>query len=248
MRILLLLTSYFIFTLCTFGERASKAEEIEIRGLIEDLVYEEIAAAETNFELTLEDAQRIIDLKNQRKAQFAKCHNAFKELSKYKEKGLPFLIEHLQDKRQSINFRNHYFGNSVGDACYWSIRSQLEDRPANYSRYGLKRKGKDGKDHTKPYWAGNAFGEAGLEKWLQANQKLSYAEKQIKCLTWLLDAEKKIGAEHAGSYFLNILPLEIRILERRLENGEKVEDELTRLRSVLETEDVKSVPKDLLPE
>ena len=75
----------------------------------------------------------------------------------------------------------------------------------------------------------------------------SYVEMQIKCLNWLLEREKKIGTPDADSYFLYILPLEIRILERRLEAGAKVEGELKRLRDALATKDVAVVPVKLLP-
>ena len=70
---------------------------------------------------------------------------------------------------------------------------------------------------------------------------------QIKCLNWLLEREKKIGAPDADSYFLNILPLEIRILERRLEAGAGVEKELKRLRDALAKKDVTVIPVNLLP-
>ena len=158
------------------------------------------------------------------------------------------LIKHLDDKRQSINFRNHHLGNSVSHACYWNIYFQLQDRPPDYSRYGYSRKGRDGKDHPKPYWKGSPFDEAGgLREWLTANENLNYQQKQIKCLNWLLEREKLIGAPNAQSYFINILPLEIQILQRRLENGEDVETELKRLRNIQMGKLVDQVPKELLP-
>ena len=58
----------------------------------------------------------------------------------------------------------------------------------------------------------------------------------------------KIGAPDAKSYFLNILPLEIRILERRQETGEDVRAELKRLRRALKKKDVSVITKDLLPD
>jgi hypothetical protein len=56
-----------------------------------------------------------------------------------------------------------------------------------------------------------------------------------------------MGACGAARYFLNILPLRNLILERTPEAGEDVTDELNRARKVLETEDVKAVPAELLP-
>ena len=83
--------------------------------------------------------------------------------------------------------------------------------------------------------------------WLEQNKALSYPEKQIKCLNWLLAREKAIGAWDAESYFENILPLEIRILERKRETGD-VEQELNRLRRIMKRRIVKEVPAELLPE
>ena len=157
------------------------------------------------------------------------------------------MVEHLKDERKSIPFRNHYMGSSLGNACYWNIYFQLQDRPANYSSYGYQRKGKDGKGHPKPYWQGSPFGEVGLEKWLEQNKELSYPEMQIKCLTWLLEREKKIGAPDAKSYFLNILPLEVQILERQVEAGMDVKDKLQRMKKALENKDESVIPKELLP-
>ena len=87
-----------------------------------------------------------------------------------------------------------------------------------------------------------------MNKWLQKNKESSYVEKQIKCLKWLLEKEKAIGACDADSYFVNILPLEIRLLERRLEAGEKVEQELERLRKVKKKKLVNEIPSALLPD
>ena len=82
---------------------------------------------------------------------------------------------------------------------------------------------------------------------MEKNKELTYAEMQIECLRWHWEREKKIGAPDADSYFLNILPLEIRILERRLEGGEDVKAELKRLRRALKKEDTSVIPRALLP-
>lgn len=181
--------------------------------------------------------------------RFEACQTAFERLSELKDLAFPVLIKHLDDKRQSINFRNHHMGNSVGHACYWNIYFQLQDRPRGYSRYGYSREGRDGEDHPKPYWAGSPFDDAGgLREWLTANENLNYQEKQIKCLNWLLEREKRIGAPDAESYFINILPLEIQIFERRLENGDDVETELKRLRKIRTEKLADQIPKELLPD
>ena len=222
----------------------AEKDEKAIRSLIEDLVFVHEKASET----PLISPGIAGNDDKEYKRQFEKCQEAFKKLSELKARALPILVEHLEDKRPSIHFRNHYEGHSVGDACYWNIYFQLQDRPSNYSEYGYQRKGSDGENHPKPYWEGTPFDEAGgIAEWLKQNEKLSYVEMQIKCLNWLLEREKKIGAPDADSYFLNILPLEIRILERRLEAGAEVEGELKRLRDALAKKDVTAVPANLLP-
>jgi hypothetical protein len=226
------------------AESATKGDEKEIRALIEDLVFVHGKASDTPLLSPGIGGNDDVEYKR----QFEKCQRAFAKLTEFRDKALPFLAEHLGDKRPSIHFRNHYLGHSVGDACYWNIYLQLQDRPKNYSSYGYQRKGRDGRSHPKPYWEGTPFDEAGgVSKWLEANKRLSYAEMQVKCLAWLLEREKGIGVPDAESYFENILPLEIRILERKAETGADVSGELQRLRSVLNQKEATAVPRELLP-
>ncbi len=180
--------------------------------------------------------------------RFKKVQEAFDKLATLKVKAFPILVKHFDDKRKSINFRNHYLANSVGDACMWNIYFQLQDRPRNYSKYGYQRTGRDGKDHPKPYWEGTPFDDAGgIAKWLEQNKDLSYTQMQIKCLNWLLDGEKKIGASDADSYFENILPLEIQILRRELELGMDVKERLAAKEKAFRDRDVSAIPPELLP-
>lgn len=234
-------------------------QEAEIRALIEQLVYSDEPVANQpiiNPNMKIVDADgnaRPIngdsDEGEKQRQRFNSCQEAFNKLIDMREAAIPYLVEHLDDERQSINFRNHYLGNSVGDACYWNIYLQLQDRPRGYSRYGYSRKGRDGKNHPKPYWEGTPFDDAGgLKKWLEANKQLSYAEMQIKCLQWLLDREKEIGASDAESYFINILPLEIQILKRRMEDSDDVKNELERLITIRDKKLIDQIPKKLLPE
>ena len=236
---------------------ANKAQEGEIRQLVEQLVFADRDATDQpviNPEISVinpeisEDSEDYPEDSEDYRKRFETCQKAFQKLSEFKSLGFPVLIEHLDDKRQSINFRNHHLGNSVGDACYWNIYFQLQDRPQDYSEYGYSRKGRDGKDHPKPYSEGTPFGKAdGLRKWLKVNKDLTYLEMQIKCLKWLLEREKQIGASDADSYFVNILPLEIRILERRKENGENVGLELRHHQKVRDEKLVAEIPQELLP-
>ncbi len=180
--------------------------------------------------------------------RFKRVQAAFDKLARLKVKAFPILVKHLDDKRQSINLRNHYMGNSVGNACMWNIYFQLQDRPRNYSKYGYQRKGRDGQNHPKPYWEGTPFDEAGgVAKWLEQNKELSYTEMQIKCLNWLLEGEKEIGASDAESYFENIIPLEIQILKRELEQGLNVRERLAAKEKILRNRDASAIPSELLP-
>jgi len=222
-------------------------QDTQIRQLIEQLVLTEEPAPPNEFMPPIHP-NMASDKSADYRQRYERCQTAFKKLTAFKGAAFPIMLEHLGDKRQSIPFRNHYTEHSVGIACYWNIYFQLTDQPENYSSYGYQRKGRDGELHVKPYWEGSPFDEArGIPQWLIQNKNLSYVEIQIKCLNWLLEREKKIGAPDAESYFENILPLEIRILERRLEKGDDVAKELERLRIILNSKDANAVPKELLP-
>lgn len=221
---------------------AAAKQEKEIRALIEQLVFDVPVKPGPVY------APGIRDKTDEYRKNFERCSTAFAKLMEYKAVSIPLLVEHLDDKRQSINFRNHDLRNSVGHACYLNIYYQLQDRPRDYSRYGHSREGRDGDDHVQPYWEGTPFDDdGGVKKWLKNNENLSYVEKRIKCLKWLLEKEKAIGAPDPESYFINILPLEIRILERRLEAGEDVKKELERLREVKSKKLVDQIPAGVLP-
>lgn len=227
----------------THRTAASAEQEVEINALIEQLVFTSGRATDQPVL-----SPGVEDNTKEYRNRFETCQKAFQELTRFKDLAFPILVEHLHDKRQSINFRNHYQGNSVGDACYWCVYLQLLDHPADYSRYGYTRRGRDGKPYPKPYWKGTPFdGAGGLSAWLVENEKLNYIEMQMKCIEWLLNKEKQIGAPDPESYHVNILPLEIRLLELRLKNGENVQAELSLLQKVRD-ERQGSSSKDELPE
>lgn len=218
----------------------TEEQEKEIRALVEQLVF---AQGDAENKPTISPG--IANDSDEYRERFESCQTAFKKLSEFKELAFPILLEHLDDKRQSINFRNHYLDNSVGAACGWILVNQLQDMPEDYSEYGYQRTGSDGKGHPKPYYTGSPFDDAGgLREWLKENKNLSYREKQIKCLTWLLDEETAIGSPDTQSYIVNILPLEIRILEHKVELGEEVQPELERLRRIKQDR----IAEDVVPE
>ena len=130
--------------LCQQSNAVSPGEEADIRKLISQLVVAD-QKAEFKFELQNGGIEPESPELNKR---YKDCYAAFKRLSAYKEKAIPFLVDHLGDDRQSAAFRNHSTGCSVGSACYWNIYEQLQDLPKDYSSYGYSRKGRDGQQHA----------------------------------------------------------------------------------------------------
>ena len=78
------------------------------------------------------------------------CRAAFAQLIAFKGLAIPFMVEHFDDKRPSMDFHGHWEQRDIGAACYWNIRHQLENQPGDYSSYGFARKGRDGESHVKP--------------------------------------------------------------------------------------------------
>ncbi len=240
------------------AEAATKEQQAEIRRLIEKLAFVPVGKPPADAGPKVEPKRKSDDpfaeeedppeiIEENRKRATA-CREAFEQLRAYKGLAIPFMLEHLDDKRPSMDFHGHWKHRDVGAACYWNIRYQFEDHPGDYSSYGYARKGRDGESHVKPYYASPgqlSFG--GLKQWLMENAALSYTEKQLKCLRWSLEEEKKIGAPDPESYFENILPLEIRILQRRAQIGDDVRAELERLQKILKEKQASAIPPELLP-
>jgi len=237
---------------------ATKEQQVEIRKLIEQLAFVPVAKPQAaagqaavskrkaDDPFAGEEEPPEIAEENRRRADA--CLEAFKQLTAYKGLAFPLMVEKLGDERPSMDFHGHWKRRDVGAACYWNIRYQLEDHPEDYSSYGYARKGRDGESHVKPCYAHpGQLPVDGLKRWLVENAALSYTEKQLKCLRWSLEEEKKIGASDPESYFENILPLEIRILQRRTQLGDDVRAELERLQKIQRVEEVSGIPPELLP-
>ncbi|GAA5120810.1 hypothetical protein JIN84_06050 [Luteolibacter yonseiensis] len=250
------------------------ADDRSVRALVEDLVMEEQAAAPLSIAQQLAGETGVSE---DYKKRFEKCRRAFKKLTELKKNAFPVLTEHLGDKRPSITFGDLSKTTTVGDACYTNIHFQLVEVPARDPRFEIVRLGRDGRPHLRPNSGKTPFDPAGplakfleakanlteremristetpfdaaggLAKWLEANARLTHTEMRIKCLDWLLDREKEIGANDAEGYFINIMPIEIRILEIRKEAGEDVGKELDRMRIALAGKDPAVVPPSLLP-
>jgi hypothetical protein len=236
--------------------RPNESNEAHIERLIELLVYDDSKADNSPVIQPFVQMDGSSSESLESTKRFFRVYEAFEKLASYKAMAFEATVAHLGDQRKSLTFRNHYLANSVGDACYWNIYFQLQDRPEGYSRYGYQRQGRDGKSHVQPYYKGTPFSEYykeggaphnDLTGWLEANKDLSYPQMQVKCLTWLLDEEKAIGAPDAESYFINILPLEIQILKRKIECGDKVEAELASLERRLKDKRADEIPPELLP-
>lgn len=237
---------------------ATKQQEVEILKLIEQLVFIPVAKPEADpgpktvpkrkSDDPFAGVEETPEITEENRKRASACREAFKQLTAYKGLAFPFMVEHLEDKRPSLHFHGHWKHHDVGAACYWNIRYQLEDMPGDYSSYGYARKGRDGESHVVPYYQyPGQLPIDGLKKWLAENAALSYTEKQIKCLRWLLEEEKKIGACDPESYFENILPLEIRILQRRAQLGDDVQVELKRQQQILREKQTNAIPPELLP-
>lgn len=179
---------------------------------------------------------------------YRKRKDAFKQLASFQELAFPILTSHLDDERPSLMHWNHKVARTVGRVCYQIIHDQLTFFPEGYTNYGLQRTGRDGVGHEKPYWRSNPYEEAGgLKKWLQQNERLSFRQMRIQCLTWLLEGEKQIGVVDPAGYFLHVLPLELGILELQASDGQDVTQELERVRKLSKTRTADQVPKELLP-
>lgn len=227
---------------------ASEEEAAAIRKLIDQLWMDVVPRTEKSGDSPPENPYDIpeddITRENRRRAK--RCALAFERLSNLGELAFPFLIEHLEDKRPSVDFHGHLRDRFVGTACHLIIRYQIEGYPEDYGQYGYQRIGKDGGLHVvprnrsdSPFW--------DIRNWLESNRDVSLAGKRIRAMEWALDQERKIGAFGAEGYYVNILPLEIGILERKAELGADVGGELKRLKKIRDERKEESEPRELLP-
>jgi hypothetical protein len=134
------------------------------------------------------------------------------ELEKKGNSVFPQLLQHLDDKRQSVAFRR-VIPHDVGDACFCIIRVQIFPVPRDY-KGSFYRSGADGKLHARPLFFEPAlFDKATLPKWLEKRKDKSLREMQIEALTWLIDQERKIGFRNEKDKALYLFPLERRLDE-----------------------------------
>lgn len=246
---------------------ASPEQEKEIRELIEKLVItekevlanaaEDARAAKVRAEAEkrgepVDDPSAIDERPPEVEKELQGYHktreDAFDRLTAFKDLAFPILVEHFEDARPSVKIWNHSYAKTVGAVCYRVIHDQLMELPPGYSEYGLTRTGRDGERHEKPYWHPEPYAESdGLANWLRENEGLTYTEKRIKCLAWLLDGEKKIGVIDPDGYYTHIFALELEILKQKAAMGQDVAAELARALALWESRPAAQVPKELLP-
>lgn len=224
---------------------ASPQQEKEIRELIEMLVITERESVLTDSAEGVRTAELEEELAGYIKAR----KDAFNRLTAFQELAFPMLAEYFDDDRPSAMVWNHIFARTVGTVCYRVVHNQLMELPPDYSDYGLTRIGRDGERHIKPYWEPEPYADSnGLANWLRDNEGLSYAEKRIKCLNWLLDGEKKIGVIDPGGYYTHVFALELEILKQKAAMGKDVAEALARALVQWEARPADQVPKELLPD
>jgi hypothetical protein len=125
-----------------------------------------------------------------RRAVFA----AADELIKLGAASLPFVLEHLNDSRESVETKRviRESAPTVGDVCEMILSQQIYSLPDGYSG-SLYRNGADGKLHERPVFSKDLF-TGGITKWLADRKGRSYAELQLEGLSWVLIEEERIGA------------------------------------------------------
>jgi hypothetical protein len=124
----------------------------------------------------------------------------------------PNLVQHLDDKRQSVAFRS-VIPHDVGDACFCIIREQVFSLPKDYRR-SYNRTGADTKSRPRPYFIEPVlFDHSTLPKWLEQRKDKSLREMQIEALTWLIEEERKIGFRNEEDKRAYLDPLERRLGE-----------------------------------
>jgi hypothetical protein len=129
--------------------------------------------------------------------------------AEYGAVAFPFLIKHLNDRRQSVAMRRVMPAN-VGDACYCIITQQLYALPDGY-RGSFYRKGSDGELHERPVSMVDLFSHQSLTAWLEKRKGKSLTEMQIEALSWVIEKERAIGARTKDDENEFLAPLETRL-------------------------------------
>jgi len=206
----LLCTLIVLPFVCGCGEEPSTKKDIgsQVEALIEKLAISEEPAGKKPIYSPDRDTpktdKRVI-------AYEAAC-----ELKKHGKRAFPFLLRHLDDKRQSVAFRR-VIPHDVGDACFCIIRDQVFCLPKDY-RGSIYRTGGDGKMHERAYFsAPDLFTYKTIGPWLEARKGKSLEAMQVEALEWLIEQEKRIGFqdEEAKKKFLYPLERQLAVLRKK---------------------------------
>ena len=130
------------------------------------------------------------------------AYQAADKLKSYGRHAFPYLLNHLDDRRQSIAFRNE-IPHSVGLSCYRIIEMQVLRLPKDY-HVTYQRAGTDGEIHTSPSFAEAELFQPDITTWLAEREDQSLADMQIEALEWLIEREERIGfpTEQDREWFL----------------------------------------------
>ena len=144
---------------------------------------------------------------------------AAKRLRAFGAEAFPYLLEALDDKRQSVGFRR-VLPSTVGDACFCVIEDQLYALPDNY-RGSFYRQGKDGAQHERPVFLKELFSPGTIREWLEERPGRSLEQLQLEALGWVLNEEEKIGAATPDDQRKFLRPLRTKYAELKKQVEEK---------------------------
>jgi hypothetical protein len=123
----------------------------------------------------------------------ARAFAAVEKLSALGKQAFPYLLEHLDDHRESVELQRLNRRQDVGEACYCIIAYQILDIPSDYA-IPIVRIGSDGELHQRPFAVEQGlFDSSTIAAWLKQREAEPLAALQVEALEWLLEQENKIG-------------------------------------------------------
>lgn len=144
-------------------------------------------------------------------ADRARAFEAVEKLTALGKQGFPYLLDHLNDSRESVELQRLNRRQNVGEACYYIIVLQIFNIPPGYA-IPLIRKGADGELHDRPFSAEQGlFDQSTISTWLENRKVDPLVALQVEALEWLLEQENKIGYPDPTSEELFQAPLLLRL-------------------------------------
>ena len=148
------------------------------------------------------------------------AYKAAEKLKSYEEKAFPYLIENINDERQSVAFRR-VIPHDVGDVCYSIIKEQIFDLPEGY-RGSLHREGPNGKLHPRPYFNKELlFTRSTIKEWIKSRKNKKLIELKIEAINSVLEQEVNIGfkGEEDKKYYYYPLLNKLKKLKQSTHNN-----------------------------